>query len=392
VKASRSPLRIAYVASRLDPGGAEGQMLALAERLPRDEFRVDFICTSERGAYVPRALAAGARVFSLGESPPERGSPFGLAWHRARKIGRYVSLIRRNRYDILDAWMYPAYDIAALSRPFTGVPVVIAGRRGIGEPETQYGFVERAAAAFARRLCDVTVANSRVAAAKAIDHEHLDPRRVRVIYNGVERVDSPPPGQRDLVRAAWGATPDDVIIGCVANYRPVKALDLLIAAFADVMRANPNVWLVLVGEGPERPRLERLVESGGLSSRVVLHGREPEARKLNPAFDVVALTSSSEGLPNAILEAEAAGRPVVATDVGGMREVVVDRVTGLLVPSGDSPALVRALVRLAADQALRERMGRAGRLHVESAFGMDRFVREFADLYRELSGRASRRA
>ena len=380
-------LRVAYVVSRLDPGGAERQMLSLAERLPRDEFRVDFICLSAPGIYAPRALAAGARVFSIGASTPERASPFALAWHRSRMIIRYVNVIRRNRYDILDAWMYPAYDLAALTRLFTGVPVVLAGRRNLGAPETRYGFLERAADAFARRLCDFTVANSQVAATRAIDQEHLDPRRVRVIRNGVELLEPLQAGHRDAVRGAWGATADEVVIGCVANYRSVKAQDLLIAAFGDVVMARPNVRLVLVGEGPERPRLERLIESGGLASRVLLQGREPEARRLTAAFDVVALTSRSEGLPNAMLEAAAAGCPVVATDVGGMREVVLDGVTGLLVPSGDRPALARALVRLADDPALRERMGQAGRHHVELTFGMDRFVREFADLYREASAR-----
>ena len=386
MKPTRRPLRIAYVASRLDLGGAEGQMLALAARLPPDEFRVDFICTSEPGIYAPRALEAGARVFTLGASPPDRASPVTLAWHRVRKIGRYVHLIRRNRYDVLDAWMYPAYDLAALTRPLTKVPVVVAGRRNMSGPETRYGFVERAVDGFARRLCDMTVANSHVAAARAIDDEHLDPARVRVIHNGVETVEPPPAGQRDAQRAAWGAKPDDVVIGCVANYRSVKAHDLLIAAFADVVRGNPNVRLVLVGEGPERLRLERRVESAGLTSCVVMHGAEPDARRLNSAFDVVTLTSKSEGLPNAVLEAHAAGRPVVATDVGGMREVVLDGESGVLVASGDRPALARALARLADDGALREQMGRAGRRHVESEFGMDRFVREFADLYHELAG------
>jgi glycosyltransferase involved in cell wall biosynthesis len=198
--------------------------------------------------------------------------------------------------------------------------------------------------------------------------------------------------QRDAVRAKWGASREDLVIGCVANYRSVKALDLLVAAFEDVVAAKANARLVLVGEGPERSRLERMVESAGLGSRVVLHGREADGGRLQAAFDIAALTSTSEGLPNAMLEAEAAGRPVVATDVGGMREVVLDEVTGLLVSSGDRTALALALVRLADDPSLRERMGGAGRKHVESAFGMDRFVREFSELYRELAGRRARSA
>ena len=380
------PLRIAYISSRLDPGGAETQMLALAERLPADEFGVDFICTSEAGVFAPRAHAAGARVFSLGASPSKNASPLGRARHRSHKIAQFVSLIRRNRYDIVDAWMYPDYNLAALSRPLTGVPVIIAGRRNMGEPEWRYGFVERWVDAVARRLCDVTVANSQIAAARAIDREHLDPDRVRVIHNGVERADPMPTAQRDLIRAAWGASAEDAVIGCVANYRYVKGLDLLISGFGAVLRAHSNVRLVLVGEGPERPRLESLIKSNGLTAHVVLHGREPQARRLNAAFDIVALTSRTEGLPNAVLEAEAAGLPVVATDVGGMREVVVDGTTGLLVPFGDRPALARSLLRLISDPGLRARMGQAGVKHVQAAFGMDRFVREFADLYRAMSG------
>ncbi len=112
-----------------------------------------------------------------------------------------------------------------------------------------------------------------------------------------------------------------------------------------------------------------------------------DANRVYMAADLVVLSSKSEGLPNAMLEAHAAGRPVVATDVGGMREVVLDGESGLLVPSGDRPALARALARLADDRLLRERMGRVGRLHVESNFSMGRFVREFAALYRELSDR-----
>lgn len=377
-------LRIAYISSRLEPGGAETQMLALAERLPVDEFQVDFICTSEPGLYAPRARAAGARVFTLGPSPQDGSSRFAKASHRARKIARFVSLLRRNHYDIVDAWMYPDYNLAALSRPFTGIPVVIGGRRNTSGAETRYGFVERAVDAFARRLCDMTVANSEVAATRAIQVEHLDPRRVQVIRNGVEPVQSITTRERNRLRGKWDVGAGVVLVGCVANYREVKGLDLLISAMAEVVNAQPNIKLVLVGEGPERSRLQRLVESRGLEPHVVLHGREPEARSLNPAFDIVVLASKSEGLPNAILEGQAAGRPVIATDVGGVREIVVDGVSGFLVPPGDSSAMAGALVRLAADPALRERMGRAGRSRMATDFGMARFVGEFADLYREL--------
>ena len=378
------PIRIGYVVSRLDPGGAEKQMLELAERLPRDEFQVDFICTSEPGLYASRARVAGAGVYSLGHTLPAGASHLARAAHQLRKIGRFVRLLRRNRYHIIDGWMYPAYDLAALSRALTRVPVVIAGRRNMGTPETRYGFAEQIVDAFARRLCDMTVANSEAAAARAIEREHLDPRRVRVIRNGVEAIPSISTPERDRLRGRWDVAAGAVLIGCVANYRAVKGLDLLISAMTEVARAQPNTKLVLIGEGPERSRLQGLIASGGLDRYVVLHGREPDARSLYAAFDIVVLASKGEGLPNAILEGQAAGRPVVATDVGGVGEIVVDGVTGLLVPSGDASALAGALLRLTADPTLRERFGRAGEARMATDFGMARFVGAFADLYREL--------
>jgi glycosyltransferase involved in cell wall biosynthesis len=386
----RGRIRVGYVVSRLDPGGAETQMLELAERLPRDEFEVDFICTSEPGLYASRARSAGAGVYSLGLSPRKGASPLAQAAHRLKKIAQFIRLLRRNRYDIIDGWMYPAYDLAALSRPLTHVPVVIAGRRNMSAPDTRYGIVELAVDAFARRFCTMTVANSEVAAARAIEHEHLDPRRVRIIRNGVAPFEPRSLHERNRLRAGWGVPPDVVLIGCVANYRQVKGLDILISAIAEVVKVQPKVKLILVGEGPERAPLQRMIEASGLVPHVVLHGREPEARSLNPAFDIVVLASKSEGLPNALLEGQAAGRPVVATDVGGVREIVLDGVTGVLVPSDDVSAMAGALIRLASDSALRERMGLAGRTHVTTHFGMERFVREFADLYRELS--SSRRS
>jgi glycosyltransferase involved in cell wall biosynthesis len=378
-----APLRVAYLLATLSPGGAERQMLSLAERLPRDRFDVELVLLSGSGVYAKRARSAGLRIRSIGESPTWREQLPRRLWQRASKILRYASVARAAQYDIVDAWLYPADILAATLRPVTRTPVVITGRRNV-DPQRLFGPVERAVASLAQRLTDVVVANSAAAASNAIAVGDIPPEKIRIIRNGV--VDRPLASAADrlICRRALGVEdPDAIVIGCVANYLPVKRHDLLIEAFAALSGGERALRLVLVGEGPQRPNLERQIRRRGLEGRVILHGSEQDPEPLYTAFDIVAQASSREGLPNALLEAGVAARAIVATDAGGSGEIILDGRTGLLVPVEDPAALGDALQRLVADPNLRERLGRAARDHVTAAFGMDRFVAEFAQLYEE---------
>ncbi len=182
-----------------------------------------------------------------------------------------------------------------------------------------------------------------------------------------------------------GVGDDDLVIGCVGRYRPVKDQALLVDAVARLVPDHPDLRLVIVGEGELRPQLERQVADLGVGDRVRLHGNEADPRPMYGAFDVLAQASRSEGLPNVLLEAAAAGCPIVATDAGGSGEIVVDGRTGLLVPTRDVDALAAALRRMIDDRELRRRLGSEARAHVAESFGMDRFVREYGDLYEELA-------
>jgi glycosyltransferase involved in cell wall biosynthesis len=291
---------------------------------------------------------------------------------------------RRRRYDIVDAWLYPSDVLAALLRPLTGTAVIIGGRRNV-DPQDRFAPLERPVAAIAGRLTDAVVANSHQAARHAIANHRVDPRKVRVIHNGVEAIPEATDAVRRAIRRELAIADDDIAIGCVANLLPVKRHDLLVEAFAAAIRGGPSARLVLVGEGPLRPMLERQIRELGIGERVRLHGSVPDARRIIPAFDVVVQASDREGLPNALLEAAAGGRPIVATDAGGTSEIIPDETTGILVPVGDAGALTAEIRRLVGDVDLRQRMGRAARAHAEGAFGMDRFVNEFASLYEELA-------
>lgn len=381
---SGRPLRVAYVTASLDLGGSERQMVALAQYLPKSRFEVDFVLLTEGGPLAPVAEAAGARVRNL-DWP--RGGGLANSVRRGAGLLKFSSTLRAGRYDIVDAWLFHAHVITALTRPATRVPVLIAGRRSLGDYKKGFGPALRLLDGLSRSCADLIVANSIAVRDAVVADEHVDPTRIRVIRNGVHA--SPPmsPVERAARRAAWGYGPSEIVVGCVANYKPLKGLESVLRVASELKDSTPELRFVLVGDGPSRHLLERMVNELDLADAVRLHGREADARDLYGAFDIVVLASESEGLPNALLEGAAAGRAIVATAAGGAVDVVIDGKTGLLVPVHDDGALARAIHQLAGDGLLRERLGLAARRRAEAVFGMERFVAETAALYEELAER-----
>jgi glycosyltransferase involved in cell wall biosynthesis len=360
-------------------------MLALARRLPRDRFDVEFVLTSGPGVYGRLVPDAGARWVALGPEPSGRKMLPVRFWERLRKLVRYVATARRHRYDVIDAWLFPADITAALTRFATGVPVVIAGRVNLGDFGDARDPIKRRLGRLANQFTDAIVANSELVAEDVRKNEWLRQGQLRIIYGGVEPAPPVTAEERRVGRASLGVADREFLVGCVATYRPAKRLDLLIDAFAALARDVPEARLVLVGDGELRLTLEKQVARLGLGARVRLHGWEPDPRPLYPLFDAVAQASYTEGLPNFLLEAGSAARAIVATDVGGTREIVRHDETGLLVAAGDVDGMTEALRRLAGDPALRTRLGERAREHIAARFGIDRFVAEFAALYEELA-------
>lgn len=199
---------------------------------------------------------------------------------------------------------------------------------------------------------------------------------VRVIYNGVS---DPPVTPRPRVT-------DGPVVGYVGRLSAEKGVDVLIRAVV----ALPDVTLILIGDGPDRSRLEGLAGELDIGGRVVLAGWQEDPRPWYKGLDVLALPSRSEALPLAAVEAMLAERPVVASRVGGTREVVLDGLTGILVPPDDHRALGKALAALLGDEARRVRMGRRGREVAGERFGVTRMARAYESLYDELSSRRRR--
>jgi glycosyltransferase involved in cell wall biosynthesis len=190
--------------------------------------------------------------------------------------------------------------------------------------------------------------------------------------------------------AALGVSPGDQVIGTISRLVWKRGHEELLEAAAIVTREEPSVKLAVVGDGPLRPALEARAAALGLNGGVRFLGAVPHAAGLLPHFDVFVLSSVWEGMSNSLLEAMAAGRPVVATRVGGNPEVVVDGETGLLVPPRDAPALAEAMLRLLRDRELARRFGDAAKRRVESHFTLEQMVGRMQELYDQLLARRQR--
>jgi glycosyltransferase involved in cell wall biosynthesis len=265
--------------------------------------------------------------------------------------------------------------------------------RGYFSPAVTEGFrqVERRLAAFTDALIAVSpeVRDDLV-------HLGIAPaERISVIRLGLdlEARTSAPPAARTAIRSQLRADDDAFVIGWLGRMTEIKRVDDLIRAFALLRTDGLDAHLALVGDGPLRAALEGQARELGIADRCHFLGFREDVGSLYRSFDAVALTSANEGTPVSLIEAQASGLPAVTTDVGGVRDVVEEDRTAILVEAGDVEAIAAALSRLGEDSKLRERMGEAAVTSVGDRYSIARLVSDMDDLYRGLlTGKPPRRA
>lgn len=202
------------------------------------------------------------------------------------------------------------------------------------------------------------------------------PERIRVIPNGVDVRRFEATWPRPPVYAGAAAQ-----VGFVGRLVPEKGVNILLRSAPGVLSRHPHTVFLIIGEGPARAELEKLTDDLGIGSSVRFLGRQADMAAIYSLIDILVLPSLNEGAPMTVLEAMSAGRPVVATRTGALPDIVVEGETGILVGSGDAPAVESALVSLLADPARLLQMGRAGRSRVEAKFSSDSMARDYLDLY-----------
>jgi glycosyltransferase involved in cell wall biosynthesis len=351
----------------LSPGGTERLVIEIVRGLA-NRIESTVCCLDEPGAWAGEVSALGVPVIALSRAP-------GFQPALAVRLARHM---RDRSIDVVHCHHYSPYVyglLASMLNPHVQLVFTEHGKLSDAGPSRKRRLVNPMLSRWPGRLYAVS-ADLR----QHMIREGFPASRVNVLYNGIDAGEPPSSLLRRSARAALGLPDDAFVIGTAGRLDPVKNLAVLVHAVAALKARYPHARAVIVGDGPERAMLEAKVLELGIAGSVTFTGYRTDVRSLMAGFDVYLNTSVYEGVSLTILEAMAMALPVVATPVGGNPEVVIDHVTGLLVPAC-ARSMADAIAPLVHDPRQRRRLGEAGRWQVRRYFSLTRMVEQYADVY-----------
>ena len=367
------PIRVCYIIDNLHMGGAQHHLVEVLANLNRSRVSARVVSLqAERADLAPmiQAMDLSFETFDLKKF---------YGWSAWLWTLRMAARLRRDRVDVVHAYLLGANMLGILAAWMARVPVRIATRRGTGSNTLKRR--HRIAWRFFNRLANCIVAVARAVGDESIRSEGLPHSKVVTIHNGVDLAHFAP-REGPSARRALRLGSERRILGTVANLVPWKGHADILDVAARLVREDHDLHLIFVGDGPLRGALERTAQMLGLAGRITFAGRQEDVRPWIAAMDILIQASTGEeGLSNAILEAMAMAKPVVASRYGGNPEAVVDGRTGWLFPPEDREALHALLSGALRDLKKTESFGLAGRALAEAEFGMDRMIQRMTDLY-----------
>lgn len=375
----KSRLRVLHVLPYLGVGGTEHNVFKLANGLDSSVFEQALCAVRRIETDLEWLRNFVGKVFVAGEG----GSGFRL------DVVRLARVIKQYRPHIVHSRNWGAIEAVAAAR-LMRVPVVIHSEHGY-EMDILQGLPlrQRLLRRMFYRMADAVFTVTEDLCRYHSREAGTDPGRIRVIANGVDtELYAPRPVEREAVRSKLGFKSDDFVIGSAGRMVPIKDLFTLLRAVEMLAHKNRRVRLLLLGSGPQLTAYQKEVAaSPELTGRVLFLGACANVPELLVAMDVFALTSISEGMSNTLLEAMAAGLPMVATRVGGNLEVVEEGVCGFLFTPRDSARLAELLLLLAGDRDLREKFAAAARRRAVTRFSLPAMLRSYRELYLELAAK-----
>ena len=373
-------IRVGYCIDSFDIGGTELNAVRTVEALDRRRFEVTVFHLHETGPLRARYEALGLQLLHLPVGP--------LYTPRTAVQGvRFLRLLRREGIEVVHTHDLYTNIFAAPWARLAGCRVIASRRWFDATPRAGLIPLNR----WSYRCAHRVIANSALGVKLLTDKERVPAQRVLELPNFLEeRAFSRVPVEvRSTRQRNWGVPQGAFVVGMVARLAPVKNHAMALRA---LQRLEEDVHLVLIGAGPSRRELEDLARELRVDRRVHFTGQLVEAENLHQFFDVSVLCSRSEGFPNVVIEALAAGCPVVATPVGGVPEVIVDRQTGMLVPIDQPEALAASVQELRRDAALRRRLSEAGAACARARYHQTIVIARLEALYQNLARESGERS
>lgn len=368
----KSRINIWFMRTALDKrGGAEAVITRLIQNLPQDEFTPVAVWLYHKGGYGELLDQEGVRTYA------------GLARSRwdIRLPMRLIRLARQEKPDLIVTTENAlACFWGGVLKRLGLVPHLILSFHTTRFVSTASRMAVRFTTPVADRLVALTPSHQQFwrRASRARLEQFV------IIPNGIDTAYFVPTPDKATLRKQLCLPVEKTIVGLVAYFKEVKNLPLFVEVAEQLIRQGANTHFVLVGDGPERPKIEQLIDSKKLGTHFTLPGLCESPLVWYQAFDILLMTSYTEALPLTILEAAACSVPAVATDVGGVRDVIVPGETGFIVPSGDALRLAQRIKQLVDESSLRLRMGRAAREHIVRSFSLQAMVQGYVHLFRQI--------
>ncbi|MFH1800997.1 MAG: glycosyltransferase family 4 protein [Candidatus Omnitrophota bacterium] len=373
-------INILYVITQLELGGAQRQLLSLIRHLDRRDYNL-FLFTAREGLLMEEALSSG-----------------GLTCYRSRHLKRPINFfedflamieilrfIKKNKIDIVHTHSSKAGILGRWAGALAKTKIVIHTVHGWSFNDFQKPFfrklylrLERWSAKFTDKIIVVSNHDRQ----KGLDHKIGADGKYSLVRYGIDRAQF---GRRDpTIRKELGISDNETVIGTIACFKPQKAPEDFVQLAFLASQVFPRAKFLMVGDGILREKIEKLIAKFNLASRFILTGWRRDIPRVLPAMDVFVLTSLWEGMPIVVLEAIVSQVPVVATQTGGISEIIAEGETGFLVPCHDMPSMLEKARIFLQDTSLKERITRDARQSINEKFDTGTMVKDHEDLYQEL--------
>lgn len=371
-------LHVIHAVLSLDTGGLERIVVDLVRRGTQLGQKVSVVCLERLGTLAPQAEALGARLICLNKKP-------GVRFETRERMKTILSALRP---DVLHTHQIGSLFYAGPAARAVGVPVTVHTEHINNISKANLGFLRRQRMSWlwwwAARYAQKFFCVSKDIAEEMKTLQLVSQSRIVVVRNGINIDPFQEPFDCEGFRQKLGIAIDAHVIGTVGRLNEVKRQDLLVEAFSRVKALHSGSRLLIVGDGPMRLELQDLATRLGIADAVHFAGYQAQPERYLRVMNVFALTSRMEGLPLAILEAWAAGLPVVASAVGGVPDLIQHGRTGLLFPSGDAASLTNRLLQLIETRDYATALGAAGHSEVFASYDLKRMAADYHYHYLEL--------